>query len=102
MKVLPKATLGHQKQLDHMLTERSILMRNDHPFLVRLRYAFQTKTKLYVLTDFYSGGELWYHLRRRGTFTEAAAKFYLGEILMALEYLHSQRIIYRDMKLENA
>jgi serine/threonine protein kinase len=56
---------------------------------------------LYLVTDYYTGGSLFYHLRKCTSFAESRAKFYAAELLMALEHLHSQFIIYRDLKLEN-
>jgi len=66
-----------------------------------LHYAFQTPEKLYFVIDFLNGGELFYHLRREQRFSEERAKFYAAEILLALECLHKNNIIYRDLKPEN-
>ena len=72
-----------------------------HPFICLLRYAFQTKSKLYLVLDYHPGGELFYHLSRRGRFREQEAKFFIAEITSALEYLHDNGICYRDLKPEN-
>jgi len=66
-----------------------------HPFLVGLRYSFQTPEKLYFVLDYVNGGELFFHLQRDKRFPEARARFYAAEIVSALEYLHSLDIIYR-------
>lgn len=72
-----------------------------HPFIVDLIYAFQTDGKLYLILEYLSGGELFVHLEREGIFMEDSASFYLAEIVLALEHLHRQGIIYRDLKPEN-
>ncbi|XP_022652617.1 ribosomal protein S6 kinase alpha-5-like isoform X2 [Varroa destructor] len=103
MKVLKKASIVQkQKTLEHTKTERQVLEAiRQSPFLVNLHYAFQTKTKLHLILDFISGGELFTHLYQRDHFEEAHVKFYIGEIIVALEQLHKLGIIYRDIKLEN-
>ncbi|UYV68470.1 RPS6KB2 [Cordylochernes scorpioides] len=100
MKVLKKATIvRNQKDTDHTKAERNIL--EAHPFIVDLMYAFQTDGKLYLILEYLSGGELFMHLEREGMFLEETANFYLAEILLALEHLHKEGIIYRDLKPEN-
>ena len=78
-----------------------ILEKIRNPFIVRLHYAFQTPEKLYFVMDFLNGGELFYHLRREQRFSEDRTRFYAAEILVALECLHENGIIYRDLKPEN-
>ena len=73
----------------------------DHPFIVKLQYAFQTDTKLYLIMEFINGGEIFYHLKRESRFVEERARFYAAEIVLALEHLHSLGILYRDLKPEN-
>lgn len=101
MKVISKAKLKSQKQKNHALVERKILERVQSPFVVSLHYAFQNDSKLYMVLDYMKGGELFYHLRHLGRFTEDRARFYTAEVILAFEALHSKRIIYRDLKPEN-
>ncbi|KAI8498351.1 Ribosomal protein S6 kinase alpha-2, partial [Branchiostoma belcheri] len=100
MKVLKKATL---KVRDRMRTkmERDILVDVNHPFIVKLHYAFQTEGKLYLILDFLRGGDLFTRLSKEVMFTEEDVKFYLAELALALDHLHSLGIIYRDLKPEN-
>ena len=72
-----------------------------HPFIVGLHYAFQSNEKLYMVTDFMIGGELFFHLRRAIRFNEERTKLYAAELVLAIEYLHSKGVIYRDLKPEN-
>ncbi|KAF7634402.1 Ribosomal protein S6 kinase [Meloidogyne graminicola] len=100
MKVLKKATIiRNQKDTAHTKAERNIL--EACPFICDLQYAFQTGGKLYLILEYLSGGELFMHLEREGIFLEDTAGFYLAEIVVALEHLHKQGIIYRDLKPEN-
>lgn len=68
---------------------------------MKLHFAFQTPERLYFGIDFLNGGELFFHLRKAGKFNEDRARFYTTEILLALECLHKNKIIYRDLKPEN-
>uniref|UniRef100_A0A8C6PP13 non-specific serine/threonine protein kinase n=1 Tax=Nothobranchius furzeri TaxID=105023 RepID=A0A8C6PP13_NOTFU len=100
MKVLKKATL---KVRDRVRTkmERDILVEVNHPFIVKLHYAFQTEGKVYLILDFLRGGDLFTRLSKEVMFTEEDVKFYLAELALALDHLHSFGIIYRDLKPEN-
>lgn len=101
MKTLRKKELLKRKQIGHTQTERKILQDIDHPFLVGLKFAFQTEDKLYMVLEFMGGGELFHWLRIKKRFTENQSKLYAAEITLALGHLHSHNIIYRDLKPEN-
>ncbi|KAI3382636.1 hypothetical protein SNEBB_005380 [Seison nebaliae] len=102
MKVLKKATIIHSpKDTAHTKAERNILELVKHANIVDLKYAFQTKTKLYLILEYLAGGELFMQLEKEGLLIEPTARFYLAEIVLALEHLHSKDIIYRDLKPEN-
>lgn len=101
MKTLRKAALVKRNQLIHTKTERNILQNINHPFLTSLNYAFQTPDKLYLVMDFCGGGELFYWLKKDRRFSQARARLFAAEILLALEALHAHDIIYRDLKPEN-
>lgn len=93
MKVLKKSVVAAKGQIENTKSERSILLEIRHPYIVRLRFAFQSEDKLYLVTDYYNGGSLFYHLRKSRSFTEERAKFYGAQLVSALEHLHSQHIM---------
>jgi protein-serine/threonine kinase len=104
MKVLSKKVIVQKKEVAHTLGERNILVRtarSDSPFIVGLKFSFQTPTDLYLVTDYMSGGELFWHLQKEGRFNETRAKFYVAELILALQHLHKHDIVYRDLKPEN-
>lgn len=101
LKVLLKSKLIDQNLLEYAITERNVLSISDHPFIVKLHYAFQTKDRLFLVLDYCPGGDLSKHLARQGRFKEEHAKFYIREMILALEDLHSRDIIYRDLKPDN-
>ncbi|WOL13923.1 serine/threonine-protein kinase D6PK-like [Canna indica] len=103
MKVMDKRSLASRKKLLRAQTEREILQSLDHPFLPTLYTHFETDKYSCLVMEFCPGGDL-HTLRQRQPgkhFSEQAVKFYVAEILLALEYLHMLGIIYRDLKPEN-
>lgn len=101
MKILKKRAIIARNQVEHTKSERKILQSLQHPFLMTLRYAFQSPEKLYFVLDYYMGGELFFHLKNKRRFSEETARVYVAEIAMALGHLHSLGFIYRDLKPEN-
>ena len=96
MKVLKKKHIIQRKQVKNTLTERRILERISHPFIVKMNYAFQNARKLFFVLDYCPGGELFFYISSIGRFKEASAKFYASCILLALECIHAHGIIYRE------
>jgi serine/threonine protein kinase len=104
MKVLQKKVIVQKKEVAHTVGERNILVRtamSDSPFIVGLKFSFQTPSDLYLVTDYMSGGELFWHLQKEGRFDEKRAKFYIAELILAIQHLHNSDIVYRDLKPEN-
>lgn len=100
MKVLKKATLKVKDRM-RSTNERNILadVAVGHSFIVKLHYAFQTPGKLYLILDFLRGGDLFTRLSKEVMFTEEDVKFYLAELALAMDHLHSLGIIYRRVGL---
>ncbi|CAA3031380.1 serine/threonine-protein kinase D6PK-like [Olea europaea var. sylvestris] len=103
MKIMDKASLAGRKKLLRAQTEREILQSLDHPFLPSLYTNFETDKFSCLVMEFCPGGDL-HSLRQRQPgkyFSEQVVKFYVAEVLLALEYLHMLGIVYRDLKPEN-
>lgn len=101
MKVIPKKKVVESELFDATQTERNIMMGINHPFITKLHFSFQTESKLYLIMDFLPGGDLSFHLNNMFRFDEERTRFYAAEIALALEHLHEQNIIYRDLKASN-
>jgi serine/threonine protein kinase len=103
MKVLKKERVAHkQKTLEHTLAERTVLERlKGQPFLVNMVYAFQSDAKLHIVMEFVGGGELFTHLCKRKQFDVPTSRGILAELIAALDLIHRNSVIYRDLKLEN-
>ncbi|KAL6902193.1 hypothetical protein ACP4OV_005069 [Aristida adscensionis] len=101
MKVMRKDTILEKNHAEYMKAERDILTKVDHPFVVQLRYSFQTKYRLYLVLDFINGGHLFFQLYQQGLFREELARIYTAEIVSAVAHLHDNGIMHRDLKPEN-
>ncbi|KDQ20182.1 hypothetical protein BOTBODRAFT_27590 [Botryobasidium botryosum FD-172 SS1] len=101
IKVLSKEKVFKLKQVEHTNSEREMLSEVRHPFIVNLWGTFQDAKNLFMVMDFVAGGELFTLIRKSQKFPNAVAKFYAAEVALAIDYLHSINIIYRDLKPEN-
>lgn len=103
MKAMDKAVMLNRNKVHRACMEREIMAMLDHPFLPTLYASFETKTHVCLITDFAPGGELFMLIDRQPmkVLREDAVRFYAAEVVVALEYLHCQGVIYRDLKPEN-
>ncbi|PSR70509.1 hypothetical protein PHLCEN_2v13660 [Hermanssonia centrifuga] len=101
LKTIRKQHIVERGEITHTLAERLVLARVNNPFIVPLKFSFQSEQKLYLVLAFVNGGELFHHLQREQRFNEERARFYSAELLLALEHLHELDVVYRDLKPEN-
>lgn len=101
LKTLRKQHIIARSEVAHTLAERSVLAQINNPFIVPLKFSFQSPEKLYLVLAFVNGGELFHHLQKEQRFDINRSRFYAAELLCALECLHGFGVIYRDLKPEN-
>ncbi|CAD8070948.1 unnamed protein product [Paramecium sonneborni] len=101
MKLIDKEFILQHKKQGIVQNERDIMTVLDHPFIIKLEYAFESKNFIVFVLEFCSGGELFWQLRQVKRMTEDQARFYFTEICLAMFYLHSLSVVYRDIKPEN-
>lgn len=100
IKVFIKSEIPSKESLSSILSELKIHSSLNHPFLINIQFAFQDRKKLYLGLDLKLGGDLRYHMLNR-KFTECEIKFIIACLILGLEYIHSSRIIHKDIKPEN-
>ncbi|KAF0552764.1 kinase-like protein [Gigaspora margarita] len=104
LKVISKEWVVFRQEVEHTRTERDILAiasRTSHPFLIRLRESFHDSNQLFLVLDYYPGGDIATQLAKWHRFDDARCLFYAAEIVLGIEELHRLGIVYRDLKPEN-
>lgn len=102
MKVLSKSQLKLSKQEEHSKNERNLMVKLNNPFILNIKFAFQDESKLYIVSEFLQGGDFFYHIHHSTiNMTESTVKFYIIELILGLEFLHKNNVIFRDLKPEN-
>lgn len=101
LKTIRKQHIISRMEVTHTLAERTVLAKINNPFIVPLKFCFQSPEKLYFVLSFINGGELFFHLQKDVKFSMDRSRFYISELLSALESLHELNVIYRDLKPEN-
>ncbi|KAI9345005.1 kinase-like domain-containing protein [Obelidium mucronatum] len=101
LKAIRKAEVVKLKQEKQIVNEKEILIRMKHNFIVELFHTFQDTHYLYMIMEYIDGGDLFSYLRKVQKFGDEDSKFYAAEVLMSLQYLHGENVIFRDLKPEN-
>ena len=101
MKEISKVKAYIKKSIRSIISERHILKHLHHNFITNLYFSFQDKENLYLILDYYSGGDLRFYLNKSVQFNEMQIKFFVANIILSLKYLYQNNILHRDIKPEN-
>ncbi|CDR97714.1 cAMP-dependent protein kinase, putative [Babesia bigemina] len=101
LKVLHKTKVISERQVLHLRNEKKILSTITHPFIVRYLGSFQDEVNVYMLLEYVCGGELFSYIYKYGALGHTVARFYTAQAVLAIDFLHSKGIVYRDLKPEN-
>ena len=101
LKEMSKLKVIDKKSIKSINSERELLSKLHHPFIVNMHYAFQDNDNLYLVMDLLAGGDLRFHISRHKKFSEEQTRFFICGIILSLDYIHSNNIIHRDIKPEN-
>ncbi|KAJ7449517.1 kinase-like domain-containing protein [Mycena latifolia] len=101
LKYINKAKCVKMKAVPNVIQERRLLEEIDHPFIVNLRYAFQDDENCFFVLDLMLGGDLRFHLERLGSLDEDVVRFYVAQLSSAVQFLHDNNIMHRDLKPDN-
>ncbi|CAF2218580.1 probable serine/threonine protein kinase IRE3 isoform X1 [Brassica napus] len=101
IKVLKKADMIRKNAVESILAERDILINVRNPFVVRFFYSFTSRENLYLVMEYLGGGDFYSLLKNIGCMDESNARVYIAEVILALEYLHSEGVVHRDLKPDN-
>lgn len=99
IKSLLKSQIIKNDQIEHVLSERKILMKLSNPFIVKVLSHFQDANCVHFVMEYVAGGEFFTHLRSHRVLSEDVARFYAAQVVLAFEHLHSLHITYRDLKV---
>ena len=98
---MSKLKIIDKKSEKSINSEREFLTKLRHPFIVNMHYAFQDNDNLYLVMDLLPGGDLRFHITKNHRFSEEQTRFFIGCMIIALEYIHNNNVIHRDIKPEN-
>ncbi|CAH2036122.1 unnamed protein product [Thlaspi arvense] len=101
IKVLKKADMIRKNAVERIIAERDILIKARNPFVVKFFYSFTSRENLYLVMEYLKGGDLFSMLAKLGCLDESIARGYIAEVVLALEYLHSEGVVHRDLKPDN-
>jgi serine/threonine protein kinase len=101
LKEMSKVKIIDRRSEVSIMSERNLLSKLHHSFIVNMYFAFQDFYNLYLVMDLLTGGDLRYHIAFKKTFTEMETQFFIANMILALEYIHSKNILHRDIKPEN-
>jgi len=93
--------MSQKNQIMHVRTEREIMITSNSPWIVNLKYSFQDDQYLYLVMDFLPGGDFMSLLMKKDILNEAESRFYIAELILAVEAIHKMNCIHRDLKPDN-